>query len=142
MVTFDIASFRQQFPAFALETVYPDATLEALWEVAQEYVNPECSPLEKAITWGLFLMLAHLLILNRKAASGKGGGGFKTYAMIDKVATQYLAPPSSDQFEWWLNQTPYGQQLLALLQLKCAGGFTFGGLPEKEPFTRVYGVHD
>jgi hypothetical protein len=50
------------------------------------------------------------------------------------------APPAANAWQYWLNTSPYGMQLLALLQAKGVGGLYVGGLPERDAFRKVYGV--
>jgi len=46
---------------------------------------------------------------------------------VDKTSVTLVAPPGADnQFKYWLNQSPYGQALLALLSVQSAGGFMGG----------------
>jgi len=69
------------------------------------------------------------LALSAKANSGDVAG-VVTAATIDKISVTLMPPPGLNQWQWWLNQTPYGQQLLALLQIAAAGGrFYSAGKP-------------
>jgi hypothetical protein len=74
------------------------------------------------------LMTAHLAVLNTQAAAGQQAGLVQG-ATIDKISVQLTPPPEVNQWQWWLNQTQYGQQLLALFQVAAAGGFFVGGFP-------------
>lgn len=47
------------------------------------------------------------------------------------------AAPGTTSYTYWLNSTPYGQQLAALLARCSAGGFYVGGLPERAAFRSV-----
>jgi hypothetical protein len=49
-------------------------------------------------------------------------------------------PPETNQWQWWLSLSPWGQQLLALLLVKSAGGFYIGGFPERQGFRKAYGL--
>lgn len=75
----------------------------------------------------IFLMAAHLLALQNNIANGDTAGGLQTGASIDKVSVTVAPPPFSNGFEYYLNQTTYGQQLLALLNLLIASPDYVGG---------------
>jgi hypothetical protein len=72
-------------------------------------------------TLALNLMTAHLVFLSDQVAAGETGG-VVTGATIDKVSVTLEPPPSSNNWQYWLNQSPYGKQLLALLQVASVGG--------------------
>ena len=74
------------------------------------------------LTLALNFMTAHLVYLNQIANSGQNTALMQG-ATIDKVSVQLTPPPEAGQWQWWLNQSPYGQSLLALLQVASVGGF-------------------
>lgn len=139
-LVFDVSAFRAQFPAFSNADVFDDATLQAYWDAAICYISNEnygylagdCR--QRAIN----LMVAHLLQLARTAAAGKQSGLMQS-ASIDKISITVTPPPVQSQWQWWLSTTPYGAQLLALLQSKSVGGFYIGGLPETAAFRKAWG---
>lgn len=142
-LTFDIPLFRQQFPQFASETTYPDALLQMYWDMAVCYISDQdygflsgsCRQL------AINLMVAHLTVLSQLDAEGDiVGGSLEQSATVDKVSVSLTPPPNKSQYSWWLSQTPYGQQLQALLSSKIAGGFYAGGLPERSAFRKVGGI--
>lgn len=132
MATFDAALFRLQFPCFNQPSVYSDATLQMWWNTATLFVSNRdggcfCSfmgPDHRA--FAINLMTAHLVYLSQQIAAGDTPG-IVTGATIDKVSVTQLAPPTSNNWQYWLNQSPYGQQLLALLQRAGVGGMIYGG---------------
>jgi len=127
-VTLDIASFRSRFTEFSDETLYPDATITTTWDTAIIYVSDvtnDCFSDDK-LELALQQMTAHLLKIQSIVSSG-GMSGTVTSSSIDKVSVTLASPKNNDEFEFWLNQTPYGQQLLALLNTICSGGFYIGG---------------
>jgi len=137
----DIAAFRAQFQAFADVSVYPDATLEVFWTAGTTFLGSAdgCllagDPLQQALNY----MTAHVLALSDTANSG-GAPGPVTSSTIDKVSVDFAPPPFRNSgWRYWLAQTPYGQALWALLTLKSAGGFYYGGNPERSSFRRVGG---
>lgn len=141
-ITFDVSLFRSQFPAFANETSYPDATLQGYWDAGTCYISDQDygALSGDCRTRALNLMTAHLTALSDKIASGENPS-FEQSASIDKVSVTLTPPPIKSQFQWWLSITPYGSQLFALLQVKAVGGFYVGGLPENSAFRKVGGVY-
>lgn len=129
----DVAQFRQWYPEFADVTKYPDAVLQARLEQAQCYVsNVNFGPLQgKCRLQAIYLMTAHLQALTDRLASGQTQTGFTTSTSIDKVSVSVALPPYKTQLAYWLNTTPYGAQLLALLSSYTAVGTYFGGEYEK-----------
>lgn len=140
VITFDVTAFRAQCPAFADATLYSDAALQGYWDAAACHIsttdygwlNGECR------ARALNLMTAHLAALSSLIASGQAPGVMQS-ASIDKVTISLTPPPLKSQWQWWLSATPYGAQLLALLQSKAVGGFYVGGAPERSAFRSVGG---
>lgn len=140
-VTFDPAYFRDKFPQFSDNPPWTDAVLTGYFDTAGLYVKGDgypCVISSDAAAWGLYLMTAHLAALSVMVANGETPG-LVSQSQIDKISVTLTMPPLPNQWQWWLNLTPYGQQLLALYQVKSAGGFYVGGLPETAAFRRVGG---
>lgn len=144
-------AFRTQFPEYSDETTYPAATISAIYGVAQFYIVPGgsyCRMLNgAALDYALMLMTAHLLYLQmqRVNAGDDAGGesvGFVQSASVGDVSVTKAAIPAADQWSYWLNGTPYGQALQALLQVKSVGGLYVGGnaVPERAGFRKGGGV--
>ncbi len=132
-MAFDLAAFRILYPQFAS---VPDATVNA------KAVEAGCFLADSACAddCALNLMVAHLLQLMANATAGLPGGQI-TSASIDKVSvTVAQAPGSTSSYTYWLNSTPFGQQLAALLARCGAGGTHVGGLPERAAFRSVGGI--
>lgn len=133
-IVFNASTFRAMFPVFKDTTVYPDAVLQIYWDTATAYVSNQtggCYIYSLKLgqqTLALNLMAAHLAYLNSLIATGNTPG-VVTGATVDKVSVTLEPPPSSNNWQYWLNQSPYGQQLLALLSVASAGGFYYGGFP-------------
>jgi hypothetical protein len=133
ILTFDYALFQQQFPAYSNPMVYPEILMQNYWDIAINYISNSgnCGSLQgSARQYAINLMVAHLNFLAGIIASGNGNSqvpGLMQTATIDKVTVGLTPPPLPNQFQWWLNLTPYGQQLLALLQVNSVGGFYIGG---------------
>ncbi len=141
IITFDVSLFRQQFPAFSNSATFPDAMLQMYWDMATCYIsdcdygwlNDGCRLL------AINLMTAHLTALSVIIAAGETPGIVNS-ATIDKITVSLTPPPIPNQWRWWLNTTPYGAQLLALLAANSAGGFYIGGLPELSAIRKVGGI--
>ncbi len=140
-IFFNVTTFRALFSEFSNATTYPDAVLQLYWDTATAYISNQsggCFVGALKIgpqTLALNQMTAHIAYLNSLAAAGEQGG-VVTGATIDKISVQLEPPPSSNNWQFWLNQSPYGQALLALLKLKSVGGFYFGGFPTSIAFRR------
>lgn len=143
-ITLDPAAFRALFPQFADPAKYPDAALSIQYGMATSYVSADTygdMPLA-ARTNALYLMTAHLLALGVIIAQNNYTGqvGIVQGAVVDHVQITLTPPPVKSEWQWWLNTTPYGAQLLGLLQAQAAGGFYVGGLPERAAFRKVGGI--
>ena len=122
VITFNPAAFRTN-PAFAAFKDLPDATLNMYWQTATNFISPckygwmNCS----SRTLALNLLTAHLAAISDIISTGNVPQVVKG-ATIDKVSVTLEPPPGENEWQWWLNTTPYGQQCLALLLNKAAGG--------------------
>lgn len=133
MVTVDINTFRQLFPEFSDATKYPDTVLELQLDAAQDFVSPRSGLSLKgnARARAIYLMCA---VLIKSAALNSSGNttakaGITTSATIDKVSVGKSLPTfGSSAFKYLLlKYPPYGDQLLALLQIKAAAGIFANG---------------
>lgn len=135
MAVFDLSAFRTAYPVF--DSV-PDATVQAAATSALCLIGQdgcECDAQE----WQL--MVAHLLYIQGQVATGNGNAGAVTSATIDKVSVAFAAPPfGTSAYKFWLFKSPYGGQLLAMLDRCSKGGVYVGGLPERSAFRSVGGV--
>ena len=141
--TFDIPTFRTDFPEFSNDVSFPDATLQLFWDNAICYISANnCGYLNDASRLqALNLMTAHLTKLSTLIAMNQVPGLVQS-AGVDKINVSLTPPPLSNQWQWWLSVTAYGQQLFALLQVTAVGGFSVGGLPETSAFRKVYGIFE
>lgn len=114
--------FKAQFPEFTTAE-----NIDLFINRAVMYFSPCMEVCRNKYQYIIFLMTAHLLTLQDNINSGDSAGGLQTGASIDKVSVTVAPPPFSDGFEYYLNQTTYGQQLLALLNLLIATPQYFGG---------------
>lgn len=141
-VTFDPAAFKARFPEFATQT---DPVLTAQWNTAALYVTTENYGrlMDDGRVYAVQLMTAHLLRLAANIAADAGGAGTPSIvaqASIDKVRITLAPPPTPDARTYWLNLTPYGQQLIVFLQARAVGGFYVGGTRERAAFRKAGGV--
>jgi Protein of unknown function (DUF4054) len=125
VIPYDDLAFRALFPPYEN---YLLARLQAYWDTATAYVSNAkggCYTGGMTVaqrTLALNLMTAHLVYLSGAISAGDTPGVL-TGATIDKVSITLQPPPQPNQWTYWLNQSPYGQQLLALLQVASVGGF-------------------
>lgn len=136
ILTFDYALFVSQIPAYSNAIQYPVSTVSAFWDVATNYISDVGNfgvLQDGARQYAINLMTAHLIYISNLIAAGT-----VPYLMqnstIDKVSVGLTPPPLKNQFQWWLSVSPYGQQLLALLQVNSVGGFYIGGSPQRNAF--------
>lgn len=142
--TLDIATFRLLFPAFADATKFPTPYIQAQWDMGTGYIGAYdgCLLSGASLQNALNLMTAHLLAINVILAAGGAAAQVTVTigATIDKITVSAMPPPATSGWAWWLNTTPYGAQLWALLGFKSAGGWYVGGLPERRAFRKVGGT--
>jgi hypothetical protein len=138
-IQFNYTTFQALFPAFASS---PSQTiLQYNWNDATNYLSDKtmCGWYSgmnlNQQTQALNLMTAHLTALGVIIAANSTPG-LVVGATIDKISVTIQPPPAPNQWQWWLNQTPYGQQLLALLKIVSAGGRFFNGAPVFTAFRR------
>lgn len=136
-IQYNGTTFRALFPAFANTGTYPDAVLSLYWGVSTSYISqyPQfCDVTLAQQTLMLNQMTAHITQLNTMAATNQQAG-VVTGAGVGAVNVTLQPPPEVNQWQWWLNQTPYGQMLLALLQVLTVGGFYIvDGVPARGMF--------
>lgn len=141
VIILDISTFRTLFPEFANVTAYPDILISMNWETATAYVDDEdygwMQGLERERA--LYFMAAHLTKLGAMISAGQNPSLVDSTS-IDNVSVSLTPPPTFSQFQWWLSTTPYGSQLLALLQMHAVGGFSVGGSAERSAFRKAGGV--
>lgn len=137
---FDTDKFRTLFPQFANVLLYPDASLEAWWTMANcAMQEPPCLCLtDDCGSLMLYLMTAHIAALLTRAATSAAVGNI-TSASIDKVTVSFSTPPYKTGWQAWLASTPYGTQLWAMLSAFGAGGFSVNGRREASAFRGVAG---
>ena len=138
-IDLDIASFRVNFPAYASETDYPDLRLNAQYAIGKCYIDDnDCTLPEECREFALQLMLAHLLSIQDSIAAGRPTQIVNS-ASEGSVSVSLAEPPSTDTFSYWFSTTPYGLQLIAMLDASSVGGFYVGGSEERRGFRKING---
>ena len=129
IITFNYASFIAQCPAYSDPVAYPESTLQQYWNGAINYVSniSNFGDIQgPSRAYALNLMTAHLVFYAGLIAAQQVPALMQT-AAIDKVSIGVTPPPLPNQWQWFLDISPYGQQLLALLQVNSVGGHYIAG---------------
>ncbi len=82
----------------------------------------------------IYLLTAHLSLLTYKNQTGQSGGmgaGMVASAAVGEVNISYVQIPNLDMWSYWLALTPYGLDLLALLERLTSVPFYIGGSLER-----------
>lgn len=128
--------FKTMFPEFSNVS---EAYLELMSEQAECFVNKCQCKCGKLI---LMLMTAHLLFIFKNTEEDSLNGVI-TNATIDKVSVALKTLDTQDSWVFWLNQSTYGQTLLALIKFNTAGGYYMtgrSGVSERSAFRGAGGV--
>jgi hypothetical protein len=129
ILTFNYAAFIAQIPQYSDSGTYPESLLQAYWNGAINYVSPIANFGAIQGTqrqYALNLMTAHLIFYANQIAAQQVPALMQN-ATIDKVSIGVTPPPLPNQWQWFLDISPYGQQLLAMLQVNSVGGFYVAG---------------
>lgn len=136
----NITTFRANFPLYADETTYTDMTLESEYEIGKCFIaDNDCTFPEKCREYALQLMLAHLTYCSDESNAGNNSGVIQS-ANEGDVSVSFAVPDISDPWHNWMNLSPFGKKLLAMLSAQSVGGFYVGGLPERKGFRKIGGV--
>lgn len=128
VLTLTAAEFKTDFPEFSDAVKYPDSIITILIGRAKCYIDTNCSRMNAdCLKYAWELMVAHLQTIKSRIAEGQTAVGQIASTSIDSISVSLVAPTNKDSFDYWLNQTPYGQELLALLQSAAPAGLYFGG---------------
>lgn len=128
-VILTVEDFRQSMPQFSNETDYSNEIVNISIERAGYYINGgNCTCPCNWRGYAYKLMVAHLLTLSTKAMNGdNSASGRITSTSIDKISVSLDTPQTKDDWAYWLSLTPYGLELLALLNSKAPAGIYSGG---------------
>ena len=130
---FPLDKFLAEFPEFNNAEIYPVPLVQRCGTRAMLHVGPESffMPMKgHSRCYALFLMAAHLIVLAKQdydsvSEGGAGSpGGSEIKATIGSVSIERTKPNSFtvDDWSYWLNETPYGRELLAYLDLQAPAG--------------------
>ena len=131
MRVFPFDEFCAAFPAFkASGSVYSDESIQLAGNEAMHHITEPSRgmPMENCDDrkYALFLMTAHILVLNHNTdgdttAGNTTSGGSTVKAVIGSVQIENTKPNSFtvDDWSYWLNQTEYGRRLLAYLDIQA-----------------------
>lgn len=127
-----VAQFRADFSEFADETKHTEPALTNIIHQAFGFVSRQNSTYLNGSKRLLAIeyMAAHLKTLSDKAIDGSAGGIIGSSSVGD-VSVSLIQPPIKKQFDYWCNQTIYGQSYLALLQTCAPAGMYIGGTCER-----------
>ncbi len=140
MIDLNIQTFRATFPLYADEVTYPDVLLNAQYEIGKYYIaDNDCTMVENCREYALQAMLAHLLYIRDQVNSGNNVGVI-TSASEGEVSVSLATPVVDDEWHYWFNSSPFGRELIALLEVQSVGGFYVGGNPERRAFRKAGGV--
>jgi len=140
-IEIDIALFRAQITAFSDPLVYLDTVIATNWDIATCYISvKDYGALRGSCrAYAINLMTAHLMTLNASIDTDTQPIGVVQNASEGTVSIGFTVPTSNSAYQFWLNKTPYGSQLLALLKLKGSVGFYIGGSNITQTYRRPNG---
>lgn len=140
MYPFNLQAFVALFPEFAAEAYA--SMLPGWWTQATNYVTNADSNygllVGVDVVFALNLMTAHIAKSFKLINAGQAQVVLRG-ASEGPVNIQMEPPPAKTMWQWWLATTPYGQQLLAFLDVQSAGGFYIGGSCERQGFRKAGG---
>lgn len=122
----DESAFRKRFPEFADPEKYPKTTVDLWADLGEELFGRE----RWGRKWetGVFLFVAHNLVLARGNAIASAAGGVPgsvsgtvTSKSVGSVSVSYNTSSAQDTKAGAWNQTTYGQQLFQLIRLVGQG---------------------
>ena len=124
-IPLNIETFRSTFPAYSDETIYTDQMLDARYSIAKFYLedSDDCIPESDGREFALQSMLAHLLYIADQQKLGNMSRVITSAG--EKSVTVSLQAPSSttgSDYSYWLQVSPYGSDVAAMLSMQSAGG--------------------
>ena len=126
-IVFDIAEFRTQYPIF--DTI-SDAVVLRAFASAEMFISNNTSDYltEVKLKFVLYLMTAHMLQIGIDTSNNEGrNAGIVSAASVNNESVSFEARISKSAFQYFLNKTIYGEEILSLFSLWAAGGFYIGG---------------
>lgn len=127
------ASFRQDFPAFANTTSYPDGMVTFWLTFATNLLTPAADRWGAMFDQGVELVMAHNLTIeyrsNTLASVGAPPGeatGMTNNKSVDKVSTGFDTASVAEEGGGHWNLTNYGSRFLRLARMIGAGPIQLG----------------
>ena len=132
VITLTVDGFRSDFVEFSNTETYSNELISSFINRSYGYISRNVYGIlsEADRKLALELMTAHLLTINSKISSNTATGQIASTS-IDAISVSLVAPVNKNAWQYWLNSTPYGQQLLALLQAHAPAGIYYGGSYQK-----------
>ena len=136
-VVITVAEFRAAFPEFSDTTKYSNIYIERHIDTAMVFIS-DTNFLIKPKVRKLVIeyMAAHLISLETLDANGNfvnwsdsATSGAVTSSHIGDVSVSLQPPIATEEWELWLESTPYGKMLLSLLELQAPKAIYFRGRP-------------
>ena len=137
---FDVDKLLSYFPEFGNSEVYSNELLTAAGKRARFWISKNgCAQLfGEEREYAYYCIVGHLAVLTQKAMSSTdpskavpaggsagavGGSGLIQSASVGGVNVSFQVPQyMKSSWDWWLAQTPYGQQYLAFLESRVPIG--------------------
>jgi len=122
---FPLDDFLSRFTEFSDETKFTRASVQSAGQRAMMHITPPAQDMPMAgcyREYALFLMTGHLITLdNQTDNDGVSMSGTPFKATIGSVTVENTKQNSfvSDDWNYWLNQTKYGRELLAYLDTQA-----------------------
>ncbi|WP_165911791.1 DUF4054 domain-containing protein [Vibrio crassostreae] len=124
---------------FSSTAEFPDILLLATYETGKCYMEDnDCVMGEQCREKAFELMLAHLLYIQELVSKGDNAVTV-TSASQGRVSVSLAQPPTGDSWDYWINLSPFGQALKAMLSAQTVGGFYIGGSNERRGFRKIGG---
>ena len=119
---FDVDKLLSYFPEFGNSEVYSNELLTAAGKRARFWISKNgCAQLfGEEREYAYYCIVGHLA---GGSAGAVGGSGLIQSASVGGVNVSFQVPQyMKSSWDWWLAQTPYGQQYLAFLESRVPVG--------------------
>ncbi|MBP5789225.1 MAG: DUF4054 domain-containing protein [Neisseriaceae bacterium] len=139
-VSVTVAELKLAFPEFSDSTKYPDAYVQRFITMATMYISTVSGVIRDNVrVLAIEYMACHLMTLSAVDGAGNAqgdgnAGGILASAHIESVSVAFQGVIASDAFEQWIQSTPYGKMLWALLSVNNPTGIYWVGSP------RAFGI--
>ena len=134
-VSVTVAELKAAFPEFSDSTKYPDAYVQRFITMATMYISTVSGVIRDDVrVLAIEYMACHLMTLSAVDGAGNAqgdgnGGGILASAHIESVSVAFQGVIANNSFEQWIQSTPYGKMLWALLSANNPTGIYWVGSP-------------